>query len=116
MRCAGIQIHVKIPVLTNSDGDNIDRMPCFRDGNGVVYQIEAVKDACEETDQWLPIIRYKDNGRAETIGVARSVKWNPAGFIEVDGVLRFGGTSENVIFDAVNNVASMTIVAIGLGS
>ena len=116
MRCADIQIHVKIPVPTNSDGDNIDRMPCFRDGNGVVYQIEAVKDACEEMDQWLPIIRYKDNGRAETIGVARSVKWNPEGFIEVDGVLRFGGTSEEIIFDTVKNVTSMTIEAIGIGT
>ena len=116
MRCAGIQIHAKIPVLTNSDGDNIYKMPCFRDGNGVVYQIEAVKDACEETDQWLPIIRYKDNGQAETIGVARSVKWNPAGFIEVDGVLRFGGTSEEIIFDTVKNVTDMTIEAIGLGA
>ena len=91
-------------------------MPCFRDGNGVVYQIEAVKDACEEADQWLPIIRYKDNGQAETIGVARSVKWNPEGFIEVDGVLRFGGTSEEIIFDTVKNVTSMTIEAIGLGT
>lgn len=116
MRCADIQIHAKIPVPTNSDGDHIYRTPCFRDGNGYVYKIEAVKDACEESCAGIPIIRYKDDGQAETIGVAQTVKWNRDGFIELDGVLRFGGTSENVIFDAVKNVAAMTIVAIGLGS
>ena len=116
MICVGIQIHAKIPVPTNSDGDNIYKMPCFRDENGVVYQIEAIKDACEESEPWLPIIRYKDDGQAETIGVARTVKWNPEGFIEVDGVLRFGGTSEEIIFDTVKNVTDMTIEAIGLGT
>lgn len=114
MRCADIQIHAKIPIPTNSDGDNTYRTPCFRDGNGYVYQIEAVKDACGETDQWIPIIRYKDNGQADTIGVARSVKWNQDGFIEVDGVLLFGGTSEWVVFDDDKNVEFMAIRSIGL--
>lgn len=116
MRCTDIQIHAKIPVSTSSNDDNAGSVPCFRDGNGYVYQIDAIKNACEESCAGIPIIRYKDDGQAETIGIAQTVKWNQDGFIEVDGTLRFGGTSENVIFDAVNNVASMTIVAIGLGS
>ena len=114
MRCAGIQIHAKIPVPTNSDGDNIYRMPCFRDGNGVVYQIEAVKDACEASKSGLPIIRHKGDGPAETIGFADTVMWNPDGFIEVDGVLLFGGTSEWVVFNDDKNVEFMAMRFIGL--
>jgi len=115
LRCTGVPIHMKIPVPTNSDGDNIYAAPCFRDGNDVVYQIEAVKDACDDAEN-LPIIRYRDDGSSEVIGVARSIKWNQMGFIEVDGILRFGGTSEEIIFDSVKNVISMTIEAIGLGT
>ena len=50
------------------------------------------------------------------IGVVSSVAWNPEGFIEVDGVIQFGGTSEDIIFDTVKNVTSMTIESIGLGT
>ena len=116
MRCAGIQIHARIPVPTNSEGDNIYKMPCFKDENGVVYQIEAVRDACEEADAEIPIIRYKDDGQPEVIGVAYSIQWNPDGFIELDGLLHFGGTSEEIIFDTAENVTSMTIESIGLGT
>lgn len=114
MRCTEVQIHAKIPVPTNSDGNNIYTVPCFRDGNNVVYQIEAIKDACDEAG-CLPIIRYKDDGSSEVIGIANSIQWNQDGFIEVDGVLRFGGTSEEIIFDSVKDVVSMTIESIGLG-
>lgn len=114
MRCAGIQIRVKISVPVNSDGNNIYEVPCFRDGNDVVYQIEAIKDACDKASN-LPIIRYTKRGSPEVIGVAHSIKWNPRGFVEIDGVLRFGGTSEEIIFDSSKDVVSMTIESIGLG-
>lgn len=51
-----------------------------------------------------------------TVGVAHSIQWNPDGFVEVDGVLRFGGTSEEIIFDTVKNVTSMSIEAVGIGT
>lgn len=114
MRCTNIEIYAKIPVPVNSDGDNVYKTQCFKDEVGLIYQIEAVRDACGGVEN-VPIIRYRDNGDPETIGVARSVKWNPAGFIEVDGVLQFGGTSEEIIFDTVKNIVSMTIESIGLG-
>lgn len=116
MRCTGIQIHARIPVPVNSEGDNVYGMACFRDENGMTYQIEAIRDACEEADAEMPIIRYRDDGQSEVIGVVNSVVWNPEGFIEVDGVIQFGGTSEDIIFDTVKNVTSMTIESIGLGT
>ena len=108
MRCAGIKIHAKIPVPTNSDGNNIYTVPCFRDCNDVVYQIDAIRDACDEAGS-IPIIRYKDDGSSEVIGIAHSIQWNQDGFIEVDGILWFGGTSEEIIFDSVKDAISMTI-------
>lgn len=114
MRSTGIQIHAKIPVLKNSDGDSVCQAPYFRDGNNVVYQIEAIRGACGGAKN-IPIIRYKADGTNEAIGVARAIEWNPDGFIEVSGVLWFGGTSEEVIFDSANSVVSMTIESVGLG-
>ena len=116
MRCTGIQIHARIPVPVNSEGDNVYGMACFRDENGMTYQIEGIRDACEEADAEMTIIRYRDDGQSEVIGVVNSVVWNPEGFIEVDGVIQFGGTSEDIIFDTVKNVTSMTIESIGLGT
>lgn len=46
MRCADIEIHAKIPVPVNSDGDNIYKAQCFKDEVGKaqnsysVHQIE----------------------------------------------------------------------------
>ena len=49
------------------------------------------------------------------MGVAQSIKWNPHGFIEVDGLLLFGGTSENIEFGNDDNVVSMELSAVGIG-
>lgn len=114
MRCTDIQIYAKIPVPINSNDDNACSVPCFRDGNGYVYQIDAIKNACEESDTGIPIIRHKDDGQAEMVGVVKTVKWNPEGFIEVDGSLQFGGTSEWVVFDDNKNVEFMAIRSIDL--
>lgn len=114
MRCEGIQINAKIPVEANQADKRYAVFPLFRDGNDVIYEIEAIKNACKDTKD-IPIIRYKEDGSSEAIGVAHSVSWNPTGFIEVDGVLWFGGTSEDVVFDSCHNVVSMNIEAIGLG-
>jgi hypothetical protein len=114
MMSANMRIHVKIPAPISSGGDNTCRVPYFRDGNGVVYQINAIEDACEASKSGLPIIRHQGDGQAETIGFADTVMWNPEGFIEVDGSLQFGGTSEWVVFDGDKNVEFMTIRSIGL--
>lgn len=116
MRCAEIKIHVEIPIPINSNGTNRHfEMPCFKDKNDVVYELSAIKDACENVES-VPIIRYDDNGNPIVIGTANSVKWNPEGFIEIDGVLNFGSTSEEIIFSSSKDVTSMEIEAIGLGT
>lgn len=116
MRCMCAEIHVKIPVPVNYAGDSCDQKLRFRDANGVVYQIGAIQDACEKASD-IPIIRYQPDGNPDVIGVARSVEWNPDGFIDVDGLLWFGGTSESgVVFDNRKNVTKMIITEIGLGT
>lgn len=115
MRCVGIEIHVKMPVPVNYTGDVCGQKPLFRDANGVVYQIGAIQDACKKALD-IPIIRYQPDGKTDVIGVARSVEWNPDGFIDVDGFLWFGGTSDDVIFDDRKNVTEMIITEIGLGT
>ena len=115
MRCVGIEIHVKMPVPGNYTGGFCDQKPRFRDANGVVYQIGAIQDACEKVSD-IPIVRIQPDGKTDVIGVARSVEWNPDGFIDVDGFLWFGGTSDNVIFDDRENVTKMIITEIGLGT
>lgn len=88
MRCGNIRIHVEIPVYS-------DKNDCFCDNNHVSYSIPAIRKACETTSS-LPIIHYDGQGTEKVVGVAQSIKWNPHGFIEVDGQLFFGGTSETV--------------------
>lgn len=116
MTCMCVEIHVKIPVSWNYTGGPCDQKPRFRDANGFVYQIGAIQDACKKAFD-IPIIRYQPDGSEDIIGVARSVEWNPEGFIEVDGLLMFGGTSESdVVFDDRKNVTKMIITEIGLGT
>ncbi len=115
MRCMCVEIHVKIPVSWNYTGGPCDQKPRFRDANGFVYQIGAIQDACKKALD-IPIVRIQPDGKTDVIGVARSVEWNPDGFIDVDGFLWFGGTSDNVIFDDRENVTEMIIAEIGLGT
>ena len=88
MRCGNIRIHVEIPIYA-------DKNNCFCDDNHVSYSIPAIRKACETASN-LPIIQYDEQGTEKVVGVAQSIKWNPHGFIEVDGQLLFGGTNETV--------------------
>lgn len=114
MRCEQIRIHAEIPVPVNSEGTNFYKMECFKDLNNVVYELRAIKDACEDASG-MPIIRHNDSGQAIPIGVANSVRWNENGCIEVDGILFHGGTSEEYIFSSTGDVVSMDIEAFGFG-
>lgn len=84
----------------------------FCDDNHVSYSIPAIREACETASN-LPIIQYDEQGTEKVVGVAQSIKWNPHGFIEVDGLLLFGGTGENVEFGNDDNVVSMELNSVG---
>ena len=107
MRCGNIRIHVEIPVYA-------DKIDCFCDNNHVSYSIPAIRKACETTSS-LPIIHYDGQGAEKVVGVAQSIKWNPHGFIEVDGQLFFGGTCETVELGKGDCVVSMELSTVGLG-
>lgn len=79
-----------------------------------VFAMITIREACETASN-LPIIQYDEQGTEKVVGVAQSIKWNPHGFIEVDGLLLFGGTSENVEFGNDDNVVSMELSAVGIG-
>lgn len=80
MRCRNIRIHVEIPV----DGA-FTSGSTFCDGNGAVYSVDAVRKSCENIGN-LPIIQYDEHGVEKVVGIAQSIRWNPHGFIEVDGL------------------------------
>ena len=107
MRCRNIRIHVEIPV--HADINN-----CFCDDNHVSYSIPAIRKSCETASN-LPIIQYDEQGTEKVVGVTQSIKWNPHGFIEVDGLLLFGGTNETVEFGKDDCIVSMELSAVGLG-
>ena len=108
MRCANIRIHADIPVVEEAGYLR------FHDHNNVVYSIEAIQKACEKASN-LPIIKYDERGVEQVVGVAQSIKWNPNGFIEIDGMMLFGGTTEFVKLGNDNCVVSMEFSAVGLG-
>lgn len=109
MRCRNIRIHVEIPV----DGAFASGST-FCDGNGAVYSVDAVRKSCENIGN-LPIIQYDEHGVEKVVGIAQSIRWNPHGFIEVDGLLLFGGTNETVEFGKDDCVVSMELSAVGIG-
>ena len=116
MRCSNIHFHADIPVPTNSDGsDQYHKEPSFKDLNGVTYEIQAIKSACN-TAKNAPVIRYDEHGNAVPIGIINSAKWNDGGYIEVEGVIMFGGTNEEVVFSSANDVVSMDIESFGFGN
>ena len=49
------------------------------------------------------------------IGISEHVQWNPKGFVEVDGLLFFGGTDDAVNWNE-NVVAEMKIQTFGATS
>ena len=116
MRIESIDICVSMRVPINCDGTGVCKIPCFKDANGVVYEETAIKDACEEANgSNLPIIRYNDSGDPVVIGVAKSVRYQN-GYIDIEGSLFAGGTSEEIIFTSTKDVCEMTIESIGLGT
>ena len=114
MRCTNIRIHAEIPVLVGTNDSAFASGSTFCDGNGVVYSVEAVRKSCENIGN-LPIIQYDEHGVKKVVGIAQSIRWNPHGFIEVDGLLLFGGTNETVEFGKDDFVISMELSAVGLG-
>ena len=110
MMSSGIQIHAKIPVQTDSIRHNDCADLSFRRRNGYVYRIQG---ACD-TSGAVPIIHISGSGQEHVIGMANSVEWNPAGYIDVDGVLFFGGESEDVAFSSNGDTFSMEIEYVGL--
>ena len=114
MRCANIRIHAEIPILAETNDGASATGSTFCDGNGVVYSVEAVRKACENIGN-LPIIQCDEHGAEKVVGIAQSIRWNPHGFIEMDGLLFFGGTSETVEFGKDDRVISMKLTAVGSG-
>lgn len=113
MRSTEIGITLRIPVPINSDGTGICKMDCFRDDNGIVYEIEAIKDACDDAEN-IPIIQYDENGQQKVIGVADKLVYED-GCMIVAGRIFAGGTNEDVIFTSSKDVTSMEINSIGFG-
>jgi len=106
MRVGNIKIHLEIPV--NGSDENGQ----FTDGNGVVYTVDAIKEACEKA-VCVPFVVFNEAGKAVPLGVMHSFKWNQAGFIETDGTINFGGTCETPVFGDDGKIVSMEITEIG---
>lgn len=115
MRCTPVEFHARFPVFENYDRGGFDHGPCFLDWNGVVYTIDAIKNSCKG-DTNVPVLQFQADGTSKTIGIVKSIKWDPEGFVEINGFLLFGGTCEDVIFDKTETVTEMTITEIGLGT
>ena len=115
MRCTPVEFHARFPVFENYDRGGFDHGPCFRDWNGVVYTIDAIKNSCKG-DTNVPVLQFQADGTSKTIGIVKSIKWDPEGFVEINGFLLFGGTCEDVIFNKTDTVTEMTITEIGLGT
>lgn len=107
MRVENIKIHLEIPV--NGSDENGQ----FTDGNGVVYTVDAIKEACEKAVFVPFIILFNEDGKAVPLGVIHSLKWNQAGFVEADGTICFGGTCETSTFGNDGKIVSMDITSVG---
>ena len=83
------------------------------DGNGVPYDVNAIKEACKEANG-RPIEIINDDGKSICIGLANKVCFmEEDNRITVDGVIWHGGTCEQVdIVDKI--VKGMTITSFGL--
>lgn len=104
MRCDKIKIHAEIPVALENG--------IFEDGNKVKYSEEAIRKACEKADG-RPILQFERDGTPLVIGISEQVKWNPKGFVEVEGFLFAGGTNEVVDWNE-NVVSEMEIESFGV--
>lgn len=102
MRSENIEVTIKIPVP-------IDKP----DGNGIMYDVNAIKKACE-CATGNPIEVEDSDSNFKSIGVASKVRFvEGGGYIEIEGVVLNGGTCERVdIIDKM--VKGMTITSFGL--
>lgn len=100
MRCDMIGVTYKIPVPVN-----------VPDGNGILYTVDAVKNACLETGGH-PITQINIDGSDTVLGYTTQERYDN-GFIYVDGYLWHGGTTESVEYED-GKVVSMKIESLSI--
>lgn len=102
MRSENIEVTIKIPVPINKP-----------DGNCVMYDVNAIKKACENATG-SPFEVEDSDGKFKPVGVASKVNFiEDGGYIYVEGSVWSGGTCEQVdIIDRM--VKGMTITSFGL--
>ena len=98
MRVDNVKVIIDIPVYFNQP-----------DKNGYVYTKESWEEAVKNA-VGIPIEIIHDDGTRTVVGETQDVQLVKDGeedIIKVSGVLRYGGTSEEVKFtkDAITNVA-----------
>ena len=104
MRVDNVKVTIDIPVHFNQP-----------DKNGYVYTKESWEEAVKNV-VGIPIEIIHDDGTRTVVGVTQDVRLVKDGdedIIKVSGMLRYGGTSENVEFtkDIITNV---TLNGIGI--
>lgn len=104
MRVDNVKVTMDIPVHFNQP-----------DKNGYVYTKESWEEAVKNAD-CIPIEIIHDDGTRTVVGITQDVQLVKDGeedIIKVSGMLRYGGTSENVEFtkDVITNV---TLNGIGI--
>lgn len=104
MRTDNVKVTMEIPVHFNKP-----------DKNGHVYTKEAWEEAVKNAVN-TPIEIINDDGSRTVVGVAHDVelvKDGEEGIIKISGMLRYGGTSEEVKYtkDVITNV---TLNGIGI--
>lgn len=113
MKCYNIKVHAEIPIHTIIEEAGESPYLYYRDGNLNPHSIQAVREACENASN-LPIIKRDNLGLGKIVGFAQSIKWNPNGYIEVDGFLFSGETNETAEFGADEHIVSMELGAFSI--
>ena len=121
MKCRNAKLHIEIPIEVNSNGSSpYYTSKCFKDENGITYELAAIKDAARyatEDKDIIPImLQIGSKDEKIEIGNANLIKWNKDGYIEVDGVLNFISTiSDEYIFSSDKDIIDFTISEIIIG-
>lgn len=110
MRFERIEFTIKLP-LTEIERDSGEKT-YYKDANGVLYDPEAVKEACEKTGS-LPIRQYDPHGKETVTGIAESIEYTD-GSLLVKGFFLGGGTSEAVSRADSGEIYEMVFKEIGL--
>lgn len=104
MRVDNVKVTMDIPVHFNQP-----------DKNGYVYTKESWEEAVKNA-VGIPIVIINDDGTRTVVGVTQDVQLVKDGeedIIKVSGVLRYGGTSEEVKFTK-NVITNVTLNGIGI--